>query len=562
MNLLNIKKLRISFCLVACGIALILPAQNQSPLSGDQWREDLRYLQTAVHSKFSNLFYNVTEKQFDSAITAIDRKIGRLDDIKMRAEFVKLVAMFKVGHTNVRQRYTSGPNQVLWIHPIPVRFYLFPEGLFIRSIDEKYKDAIGGKLIRIGNTGVNDALEKIKPFIAFENEQGYKSMLPFYLSATELLYAAGIIDQPGIVPIVYEKNGREIKMDIEPGTTTVQAAHGPTNDNTKWIDAVENGPVPLWQKNPGRLRYFEYLPAAKTVYVRHSAVQNEQDETLEQFFAKVFHFIDSADVDKFILDIRMNGGGNNYLNKPVITGVIASKKINRKGHFFVITGKATFSAAQNLTNELEKYTEVIFAGEPTSENVNFYGDTKTEVLPNSGLNVNLSWLWWQNHDPRDKRKWTAPELAVDMSFDDYKNGRDPVVDYIMQYKEQDPIDKQLANLISNGKQQDALDLAKKYLEDPVHRYYREDTENKINNSGYVLMNQNKLKEANELLGLNVQLFPSSANAYDSYAESWWKLGNIQEAVKNYKIAISKDPGGPTGDNSRAMLKQIEEKKGF
>jgi tetratricopeptide (TPR) repeat protein len=258
----------------------------------------------------------------------------------------------------------------------------------------------------------------------------------------------------------------------------------------------------------------------------------------------------------------MYGGGNNYLNKPVITGVIASKKINRKGHFFVITGKATFSAAQNLTNELEKYTEVIFAGEPTSENVNFYGDTKTEVLPNSGLNVNLSWLWWQNHDPRDKRKWTAPELAVDMSFDDYKNGRDPVVDYIMQYKEQDPIDKQLANLISNGKQQDALDLAKKYLEDPVHRYYREDTENKINNSGYVLMNQNKLKEANELLGLNVQLFPSSANAYDSYAESWWKLGNIQEAVKNYKIAISKDPGGPTGDNSRAMLKQIEEKKGF
>ncbi len=30
-----------------------------------------------------------------------------------------------------------------------------------------------------------------------------------------------------------------------------------------------------------------------------------------------------------VLDVRLNGGGNNYLNKPVVTGIIESKKINQ-----------------------------------------------------------------------------------------------------------------------------------------------------------------------------------------------------------------------------------------
>jgi hypothetical protein len=342
----------------------------------------------------------------------------------------------------------------------------------------------------------------------------------------------------------------------------MMAAHGNPNDNNKFVDAWQGTATPLWLKKPERLRYFEYLPESKTVYVRHSAVQNEADLTIEQFFGNVFHFADSAGAEKFILDIRMNGGGNNYLNKPVITGLIQSKKINRKGHLFVITGKATFSAAQNLTNELEIYTEAIFAGEPTSENVNFYGDTRTEVLPNSLLNVNLSWLWWQNLDPRDKRKWTAPQLAADMSFADYQNGRDPVMEMILNYKETEPIESKLTDLVKAGKTIEAINVAKNYFNDPVHRYYKTELESKINSAGYALINKEAFEYANKLFAINTELFPNSANVYDSYAESFLKLNKKEEAIKNYKIAIEKDPQGATGENARNILKDIEARKGF
>lgn len=540
--------------------------QQESKLTPAQWRGDLNHFQQLIHIKYSNLFHNVTAKQFDDAVAALDKKIGKLSDVQLNVEFAKLVAMFKVGHTAVRQRLGTADKLTPWVHQVPVRFYFFDDGLYIKSIDAKYKEAAGGKVLKIGNTDTETALEKIRPVIAFENEQGFKNMIQYYLNIPEYLQGVGIIDNADKVDITYSKNGKEKIITLQAENLPAPVVHGPAA-SASWIDAYEgmNTPAaPLWLKEPSRLRYFEYLPGSKTVYVKHSAVQDEPTETIADFFAKVFRFVDSNDVDKFILDIRLNGGGNNYLNKPVITGIIQAKKINRKGHFFIITGRATFSAAQNLTNELEKYTEAVFVGEPTSENVNFFGDTRTEILPNSKLNINLSWLWWQNSDPRDKRKWTAPHLAADLSFDDYKKGIDPAINAIMNYKNEGSIDDQLRNLVIAGKYEEAVAVSKKYMEDPLHRYFKGDLETKINDFGYRLINQNRFEQANKVLNMNIQLFPESANAYDSYAESWWKLGNKDEAIKYYKIAISRDPKGATGENAKKMLEQLqaENKKGF
>jgi len=66
-----------------------------------------------------------------------------------------------------------------------------------------------------------------------------------------------------------------------------------------------------------------------------------------------------------------------------------------------------------------------------------------------------------------------------------------------------------------------------------------------------------LKEASQLFYMNVQAFPESANAYDSYAESLFRLGQKDEAIKHYEIAIRLDPNGPVGENSKRMLAEIK-----
>jgi hypothetical protein len=55
-------------------------------------------------------------------------------------------------------------------------------------------------------------------------------------------------------------------------------------------------------------------------------------------------------------------------------------------------------------------------------------------LPNSKLTVRLSTLWWQDMDPRDTRVWQAPDLSAELTFADYRTGRDPAMDLIQHYK--------------------------------------------------------------------------------------------------------------------------------
>ena len=128
-----------------------------------------------------------------------------------------------------------------------------------------------------------------------------------------------------------------------------------------------------------------------------------------------------------VLDLRLNGGGDNTLILPIVHGIIKRDAINRKGHFFVIIGRQTQSAAQNLVNMLERHTEAIFVGEPTGERPNHWGEPEGFELPNSRLQVNVSTLWWQDLDPRDKRDATYPQVPALLSSSDYASNRDPAM---------------------------------------------------------------------------------------------------------------------------------------
>ena len=61
---------------------------------------------------------------------------------------------------------------------------------------------------------------------------------------------------------------------------------------------------------------------------------------------------------------------------------------------------------------LERWTPAIFVGEPTGDPPNGYGDPKRTVLPNSGLTVQVSTLYWQVSNPKDKRDAIAPLIPA------------------------------------------------------------------------------------------------------------------------------------------------------
>lgn len=75
-------------------------------------------------------------------------------------------------------------------------------------------------------------------------------------------------------------------------------------------------------------------------------------------------------------------------------------------------------------------------------------------------------------------------------------------------------------------------------------------ENKLNTLGYRFLQQNMIQEALFIFNINIQNFPNSANAFDSYAEALLKSGDKKAAIKYYQKSIELNPNN---ENAKKQL---------
>lgn len=85
------------------------------------------------------------------------------------------------------------------------------------------------------------------------------------------------------------------------------------------------------------------------------------------------------------------------------------------------------------------------------------------------------------------------------------------------------------------------------------------TEIELNNHGYQLSNQGKIKEAVEVFAMNVKKHPDSWNAYDSLGEGYEKNGDTAAAIRSYKRALDHNPPKDQVDRINQVLKTLQGK---
>ena len=79
-------------------------------------------------------------------------------------------------------------------------------------------------------------------------------------------------------------------------------------------------------------------------------------------------------------------------------------------------------------------------------------------------------------------------------------------------------------------------------------------ESELNSCAYVLMAQANLKEAITIFRINANLFPQSANCYDSLGEAYAKAGLKDKAIQSYEIALQLDP---KNEGIQARLRKLK-----
>lgn len=76
----------------------------------------------------------------------------------------------------------------------------------------------------------------------------------------------------------------------------------------------------------------------------------------------------------------------------------------------------------------------------------------------------------------------------------------------------------------------------------------------VNEVGYLFLNHNKVDDAISVFDFNVQRHPQSANAHDSLAEAYLKVGKKEKAIHHYRWSLELNPSNV---NARKILADIE-----
>ncbi|HEX8255422.1 MAG TPA: hypothetical protein VF846_19940 [Thermoanaerobaculia bacterium] len=357
------------------------------------WNADLTRIAEEVPKVHPNPFRTTTREAFLADVEQLRARAPELQPHEVMVEMARIVATVNDGHTRLalpiddahqlfhRHVKTALPkDSSLWFHVIPQRFTIRGEALFLSD---------GRRVTRVGKMSAEEAIAALKPVAPADNEWQRKDFVGSYMSVLEILHARKVIDSLTGVPIVFADGSAIV---AKPSAAGAAAA-----------------PQEPWR--------FEYLAEQKAVYFDYDEVSNAKTETLAQFAERMFRFIDEQPVEKLIIDMRDNYGGNGTLNRSLLHGLIRAKKLQAPGTLFVLVGRRTFSAAMMFATDLEQHTHAIFLGEPTAGAPNSYGDSRKIVLPESGLTLRVSSLYWQQSDPRDTRDTLTPHFLSETPMD-------------------------------------------------------------------------------------------------------------------------------------------------
>ncbi|HUL18889.1 MAG TPA: hypothetical protein VLV29_06425 [Steroidobacteraceae bacterium] len=412
-------------------LVVLAGAAAADPQEGPQvrkWREDLAVLREQMPKSHGNLFHTMTRAQFDGALDALEGALPGLTDSQVKLGIMQLVAMVGDGHTRVRL-------ESLGNHALPVRLHFFADGLYVVSAARTYADLVGGRVKKIGVMPVEDAYGAVRPLVSVDaDNEGRRRLLAVNLLVMpEVLHAIGAISGTELVELTVDKGGRETTRTVSAGLPGSWSDPGWPMEPQGWVGARERAanPPPPWLQHPEKHYWHAFLHGGRTLYVQYNQVEDEPGgEPISVYFPHLFAQADRQGVQRVIIDVRLNGGGNNELNRPIWHALLRSDHLNQKGRLWVLIGPKTFSAAMNFVDDMELNTRAMFVGEPTGETPNMWGDPVRLTLPNSGIVIQTSTLWWQLEDPRDQRAFRAPDIPAQMRFADYANNVDPVLNAI------------------------------------------------------------------------------------------------------------------------------------
>jgi len=405
-------------------IAMVAPVSSaQARLSAESSAAaDIRALGDSIEQIHPAPFRSISRARFEAEVDELAARASTTSRDELLVGVLRIIASLgaRNGHTGL---FPGDPANVRPFHLYPVRLYRFTDGVFV--VDAEDKGLVGRRLVAVEGTTVDRVFELVDPLVPHDNAWNTRGMAPHYALTAEVLHGLGIVGTAGPAAFTFEAPGggrTDVTLTPVPGPQYAGEFADPLHGH--YPSALPSAPRPLYLANSGKALWARALAGRKAVYIGYNAVSAPSSALLRRIRGLAL----AARTRRVIVDVRMNGGGDNTTYGPLLE-LFASKQVNRRGRLYLLIGRATFSAAANFAAEIDRDTRAVIVGEPTGGGVETYGDTAPVLLPSLGWYVYVASRYHERkRGPNDHRLAIAPDVRVDLTSAQYFARQDPVLE--------------------------------------------------------------------------------------------------------------------------------------
>ncbi|MGL5648101.1 MAG: peptidase S41, partial [Clostridium sp.] len=337
-----------------------------------------------------NLFFNVTEDRFNEMIDKLKSDVDMLEYDDMKVELSRIAAAICDAHTGV-------------VFPVstylPVRFYIFEDGVYIINVSKDYEELLYKKVDCIQGISIDEVLMDISTIVSHENEFLLKAQSAKYLQAVDVLYGLCICDSKEEVMITVE--GKEVSLKAV---------------SMQDLCYMECAKLPRYARDNHINYWFERVN--DELYIKYNSCREDGVESLSEKINKTIDCILKNNTSKVTIDLRNNLGGDSTLIRPLIDFLKGNEEINKKENLKVIIGRETFSSALLNAYEFKFSTNAEIIGEPSGGKPNCYGEILKFTLPNSKFIVSYSTKYYKLIED-DTILALYPDRNIYESIDEY-----------------------------------------------------------------------------------------------------------------------------------------------
>ena len=383
------------------------------------WTSDLASLLPAMAAVHPDLFHGTPKATLEAAVEALQATVSTANDDELMVGVARIAAMVSAkgrdGHTGL---FVWGTGNYP-VSSLPLRLWSFSDGLYVVDALPPYEALIGRRIASIAGRPISEVLAAIEPLVPRDNAATVTLVTPRYLLIPEVLHGLGLIDAAGPVALdLVDGAGSATSVSVEPVSMA---------DYNAWAGAyglhLPSRPGSLGLSRTDERLWSTVLDDADALYVQYNRVELP---TLDGIKA-IKTGLARPDVQRVVLDLRQNYGGELDADKPLRDVLIAYGKAN-PGRLFVLTGRNTFSGGSLLVAALVDEAGARVIGEPMAGATAFWSDDRAVALPYSKLAVSVADS--ANNDPSSATDplILEPDIAAPMASADYFADRDPALE--------------------------------------------------------------------------------------------------------------------------------------